>query len=292
MQDIDRGFKEVARRAGRELARVAGIECDQWTPLVSEVQTVERFADRAFLARRGRERFVVYFEAYARWDRHAPWNVMTKAALLSERERLPTCPVLFVLRPRGYASLGGEFVLRVGDETTQTLCVRQVPLWEQEPQPWWENVPGLMTLYPLCRHGRAPGEAIERAAAAIRSRVPPGTQQADDAFLLTVFGGMITSRRFAEAIVGREILMASNVVKEMASAMVLDARRDAVLSALEVRFGSEAAARFRETTNAQESAHRLKELLRAAVSCTSPDEFAQALTAAPPARRRRRSRSK
>src|SRR5579871_2339613 len=87
MADIDRGFKELAHRAGRDLARLAGIECDRWAPIVSEVQMAERFADRAFRARRGGERFVVYFEAYTRWKRHAPWNVMSKAALLSERER-------------------------------------------------------------------------------------------------------------------------------------------------------------------------------------------------------------
>src|SRR2546423_919156 len=129
MPDFDRGFKEVARRAGRQLARMAGVLCDRWEPLVSEVQTAERFADRAFRARHGGERFVVYFEAYTRWERLAPWNLMTKAALLSERERLPTRTLAFVLLPRGYQALGGRFELAVGGETTQALAVRQVPLW-------------------------------------------------------------------------------------------------------------------------------------------------------------------
>lgn len=159
MPDIDRGFKAMSRRAGRALARFADLRCDDWQPIVSEVQMAERFADRAFQARQGRERFVVHFEAYTRWDRHVPWNLLVKAAMLSERERLPTRTVVFILRPRDYRPLGGRFVLQVGGEETQTLRVHEVPLWEQVPQPWWEEVPALMPLYPLCRHGRPPREA-------------------------------------------------------------------------------------------------------------------------------------
>jgi len=54
------------------------------------VQATERLADRAFLARQGRQRFVVYFEAYTRWADSARWSVLAKSALLSERERVPT----------------------------------------------------------------------------------------------------------------------------------------------------------------------------------------------------------
>jgi hypothetical protein len=60
----DSGFKIAARASGRHLATLAGVRSDQWTPLVSEVQTAERLADRVFRAQRGRERFVVYMEAY------------------------------------------------------------------------------------------------------------------------------------------------------------------------------------------------------------------------------------
>src|SRR5262249_30908629 len=146
MQDFDRGFKEVARLVGRQLARVAGIECDDWQPLMSEVQMAERFADRAFLARSGRERFAVYFEADTRWDRNAPWNLLTKAALLSERERVPTRTVAFILQRRGYRPQGGLFRLEVQGRPTQALWFREVPMWEQQPQPWWEDVPALMPL--------------------------------------------------------------------------------------------------------------------------------------------------
>ena len=64
MRDYDRGFKAAANVSGRQLARLANLSCTRWAPIVSEMQMSERFADRAFTARRDRERFVVYFEAY------------------------------------------------------------------------------------------------------------------------------------------------------------------------------------------------------------------------------------
>jgi hypothetical protein len=90
MPAYDAGFKIVARAAGQQLAALAGIACDQWTPIVSEVQTAERLADRVFRARRGRNRFLVYMEAYTYWATAAPWSILSKSGLLSERERLPT----------------------------------------------------------------------------------------------------------------------------------------------------------------------------------------------------------
>src|SRR5437868_12996609 len=95
MPSFDRGFKIVAHAAGRRLAGLARVACTRWRPIVSEVQAVERLADRAFRAARGRERFVVYFEAYTYWEEAIPWSVLAKSGLLSERERLPTVSLVF-----------------------------------------------------------------------------------------------------------------------------------------------------------------------------------------------------
>ena len=98
MRDYDRGFKAAAHTSGRELARLANLSCTRWAPIISEMQFSERFADRAFSARRGRERFVVYFEAYTTWDDDARWNMLAKSGLLSERERAPTKCLVFILQ--------------------------------------------------------------------------------------------------------------------------------------------------------------------------------------------------
>jgi hypothetical protein len=128
--DFDAGFKIVARHAGRELARLAGFDCDAWEPLTGEVQATERLADRVFKARYGGERCVVYMEAYTRWRAAAPWNLLAKSGLLSERERLPTLALVFILLPRGYRSQSGEFRLKLRGETTQQLRYHEVCLVE------------------------------------------------------------------------------------------------------------------------------------------------------------------
>src|SRR5438552_13769269 len=160
MPDYDAGFKIVAREAGPQLSRLAGMPSQEWEPISDTLQTTERLADRAFRARHGAERFVVYMEAYTRWQRSAPWNVLAKSALLSERERLPTLTLVFILLPRGYRAQNGQFRLEIAGFPTQQVWFREICLWLHEPQAWWEEAPGLMALYPLCRHSRSGKHAV------------------------------------------------------------------------------------------------------------------------------------
>src|ERR1700688_156551 len=99
MPAYDSGFKIVAHVAARKLGTVAGVPSDEWQPVSDTLQTTERLADRAFRARLGQERFIVYIEAYTRWDKDVPWSVLAKSGLLSQRERLPTISLVFILRP-------------------------------------------------------------------------------------------------------------------------------------------------------------------------------------------------
>src|SRR5580704_172243 len=122
MPAYDSGFKIAARTSGRQLAGIGLHPVDEWLPVVSEVQTAERFADRAFRARRGREWFVAYFEGYTYWREEARWNLLAKSGLLSERERLPTVCLVFILRRRGYKPQKGKFELKVQGKTSQ-CCV-------------------------------------------------------------------------------------------------------------------------------------------------------------------------
>lgn len=177
MAAYDAGFKIVARTAGRQLATLARVRCDRWAPIVSEVQTTERLADRAFRARRGRHRFVVYMEGYTTWRPEVPWSVLAKSALLSERERLPTISLVFVLRPQGYRPQRGQFRLAVGRELTPMVRFREICLWQEEPQAWWEEVPGLMPLYPLSRHERSGRDAVVHAAEVIDKAEPDGHRE-------------------------------------------------------------------------------------------------------------------
>ncbi len=99
-------------------------------------QTTERLADRAFRARNGDRRFVVYMEAYTRWTDSAVWSVLAKSGLLSERERLPTRRLLSILAPHGHRSQDGEVrLVAEEDEPTQHIWFREVCLWKQQAKP-------------------------------------------------------------------------------------------------------------------------------------------------------------
>src|SRR5260370_14809286 len=111
MADFGGGFKIASHSSGRELCRLRGIRPEVWEPIGDTLQTTERLADRAFRAVEGGEPFVVYFEAYATWRDDARWNILAKSALLSERERLPTRTLVFILRRKGYRAQRGRFRL-------------------------------------------------------------------------------------------------------------------------------------------------------------------------------------
>jgi hypothetical protein len=137
MAEFDHGIKIIAETTGRQLARLAGVECRRWEPLESTLQvTTEFLANRVFRAHRGRDRFVVYFEFYTTWDRDAPWQMLAKSGVLSQRERLPTLCVAVVLQRRGFRSAGGQLRLEVGGEPTQQLWFKEVCLWRLAPGPW------------------------------------------------------------------------------------------------------------------------------------------------------------
>src|SRR5207253_6567697 len=179
MPIYDSGFKIVAHHAGRYLAHLGRVAVDAWQPLVSEVQTTERLADRAFRARRGRERFIVYMEAYTLWTSTAPWSILAKSALLAERERLPVCSLVYILRPQRYRTQGGRFRLEVDRRPMQQVWFREVCLWEQEPQHWWTEAPAMMALYPLCRQAQPAREALAYAAAVITRAETDSVVRAD-----------------------------------------------------------------------------------------------------------------
>src|SRR6266853_49142 len=187
MPDYDAGFKIVARHAGRQLGGLAGVRPQEWEPIGDTVQATERLADRAFRARLGRERFLVYMEAYTRWQSSAPWSMLAKSGLLSERERLPALSVVFILQPRGYRPQGGEFRLEAAGGPTQHIWFREVCLWQQQPQEWWEDSPGLMALFPLCQHGRPRVEAITHAAQRIAVCASDRIVRADLLTTLSIF---------------------------------------------------------------------------------------------------------
>jgi hypothetical protein len=215
MPDYDRGFKIIARQASPGLGQMPNVPTDELQPIGDTVQVTERLADRAFRGRRGRERFVVYFEAYTRWQSSAPWSLLAKSGLLSERERLPTVSVVFILLPRGYRAQAGQFRLQALAGPTQHIWFREVCLWQEEPQPWWEEWPGLMALYPLCRHHRRHDQAVAYAAQAIEARTRDRVARADLLTTLAIFGKLAYPQLDVLSLIGREQMKESKFFEEV-----------------------------------------------------------------------------
>jgi hypothetical protein len=293
MPSFDRGFKIVAHVAGRRLAGLGDVVCTSWRPIVSEVQAVERLADRAFRAARGRGRFVVYREAYTYGEEGVPWSVLAKSDLLSERERLPTVSLIFYLRPDGYRPLRGAFRLEALGGPTQQVWPREVRLWEEVPDASWEQVPGLMALYPLCRHAQTPRQAVAHAAAAIERASASARQRAaargsarqraaarGSADLLTVlgiFGRLAYPDLDTFALIGREQMKESPAYQEIMDEGRVEAHRAGILMNLEERFGTEAAEQVRADVQTIEDLTQLERLHRLSVRCPDLDGFREAL---------------
>jgi len=273
MAEFDHGFKIIARESGRALARVAGFDCRQWKPCESTLQaTTERLADRVFLARQGKERFAVYLEFVTTWNRGVPWSILGKAGLIAKRERKPVVSLIFVLQPRGYVPQNGTMKLSVGGKATQQVWFTENRLWDIEPEPWWEDEPGLMAMYPLCRHHVSPSQAILHAAEVIEQHEPDGVIRADLMTSLGIFGRLAYPGMDALSLIGRDKMKESKAYQEILDEGRADNGRTAVLTVIEERFGKRASASFRPSLNTIDDISQLDRILRLVLKCSSLDD--------------------
>jgi hypothetical protein len=175
--------------------------------------------------------------------------------------------------------------LQVGGKPTQQVWFREVPLWEQQPQPWWEDVPGLMSLYPLCKHGRRPRNAIVHAAGVIEARASDILERADLLAYLGTFGQLAYPRLNVEAIIGSEKMKESpflrKILKEGQHEGRIEGERAAILLLLRERFGDKAARTVAAQLEGTHDLGRLEELLKRVVHSATIDEFRGAMQPQP-----------
>ena len=122
MPDYDAGFKIVARHAGQALARLAGVLCDHWEPLTGEVQATERLADRVFRARRGRDKFVVYMEAYTRFA----LSITMPPKKPDRTTRLPVAISIRSTNPQRLQARRAFTRIAVGDESPRNPRITRI----------------------------------------------------------------------------------------------------------------------------------------------------------------------
>jgi hypothetical protein len=153
-------------------------------------------------------------------------------------------------------------------------------LWEVEPEDWWESVPGLMALYPLCRHHQSPGEAIRYSARVIERLPMPAGQQSGWLDLLGIFSGLLLPGPEVLQIIGREKMQESSVYRVFLG----DGERRAILRILRARFGPELPQDLIERLDRLVEPAQLEPLIDRAATCSDLDEFMAALS---PRKRRR-----
>ncbi len=196
---------------------------------------------------------------------------------MSERERLPTRTFIFILTPDRYRAQNGTFRLEAAGEPTQQVWFREICLWSEQPQPWWETVPGLMALYPLTAHDRPPANAIQYATQTIAARVSDTSVRADLLTALGIFGTLVYPELDLANLIGEELMSESKFVQHFEDRAELRRARIAVLQVLEARLGPEPAAAFTETLNAIGDVEQLSELLKVAAKTRSAAAFRRAL---------------
>jgi hypothetical protein len=135
-----------------------------------------------------------------------------------------------------------------------------------------------MTLYPLCRHGRTPQDAVLHAADVIE-RTAAASEREDQLFLLSVFGGLAYPRLNVERIVESRMLRESKIVRKIWREAQVEARQEDLLEVLRSRFGDETAADLSGAVKALDDLELLKRLFHEALGGASLEEFRAALSA-------------
>jgi len=185
---------------------------------------------------------------------------------------------VFLLTPERYREQHGTFRLEVAGEPTQQVWFREICLWRERPEPWWETVPGLMALYPLTAHDRPPTDAIQYATQTIAGRVPETSARADLLAALSIFGTLVYPDLNVRHLIGVELMHESKFVQEIQNEAEIRRARIFVQQALEGRFGSDVAAEFAELLNSIQHIDQLSELHRLAIKSRGLAAFRRAVS--------------
>lgn len=165
--------------------------------------------------------------------------MLSKSGLLSERERLPTRTLVFILTQKGYENQKGTKLLQVAGVPTQQVWFTEIRMWEQEPQPWWDFHPGVMALFPLCKHQMSVSAAVTQAATSIRNREMDGVRRAELLTSLGFFGKLMDRDLDVFALIGRHEVDESGFGKELAKDALERLAREHIAQVIKQRFGEE-----------------------------------------------------
>lgn len=157
------------------------------------------------------------------------------------------------------------------------MWYKEVRLWQQKPEAWWEDEPGLMALYPQCDHGRRPRDAISHAADVIESRMADVPERGTFLMLLGIFGRLGHPELDARQIIGVEKMKEPKFYQEIMQEGELARLRKNILRALRVRMKAEPPADLASAVEAIDDVGRLEGPFDVSATCENFSAFREAL---------------
>jgi len=167
--------------------------------------------------------------------------------------------------------------MQVEGKTTQQVWFQEICFWKEQPEAWWEDAPGLMALYPLCRHRMTPQAAVAHAAQSIAGRVADSVTRADLLVTLAIFGRLRLPQAQVLDLIGRQQMIESPMYQEIMQEGRMDTKREDIREILAARFGPEAATEFVAPLRGIGDLSRLSDLFRLALGCRRLTEFRKAI---------------
>ena len=153
-----------------------------------------------------------------------------------------------------------------------------MPRREERPEPWWDDQPGLLALYPLCHHEEEPEAAIRHAAEAIEKNASDIIEQRDFMTFLSIYGVLRYPLIDVVGIIGREKMRESPIAQMWVEEGSLMRLRASILRVLRSRQKLTETDEFAPALELIKEPDRLEHLLDVAATCATIDEFREALS--------------
>jgi hypothetical protein len=280
-QDKDRSGKWLLTHHGDAILRLAGItDFSTWKPLQPETIAPRRLPDGLIEVRFPNEveptLVLVEIETYpdAEVDRQILEDLMLIAV---DRKAVPEV-VSLVLKPKGKLEVAGssERVSRRG-RTRIDGSWPVVRLWELEAESLLSVAdPGLVPWVPLTHTTLGPDALMTLCRDRI-AQVPDKDDRAGLTAVTQILAALaFPNRRFLDLFGGPKVMIDSPILDEVKALMRIYTLHEAIIEALEARFGAVPAERVAPLREITDDA-RVRALLKLAVTCPNLDAFFAAL---------------
>ncbi len=280
-QDKDRSAKWMLTHHGDAILKLAGLtDFRSWKALQAETVAPRRLPDGLLEVRFADQAkpswVLVEIETYP--DSDADTQVFEDLMLIRVDRKVVPEVVSLVLKPKGNLTVAGAVEARSASGRTKLGgSWPVVRLWELEAdQLLAAGDVGLVPWVPLTKTTLAAEELMSRCHDRL-VRVPDKADRAGLMAVTQILAGLaFPDKRFLNLFGGPEAMIESPVLDEAKALIRVRAKREDILAALEIRFGTVPAERVAALHTVKDEG-RLKELHRLAITCPDLDAFVAGL---------------